>query len=97
MPKFDKGTSKRDEPVITGTSAPTHAPKVAETTKPVSPKHNASATKNDGGFFNWLKGLFGLTEKVESKTVSKESKSASDGSASPAKRHGQRRNNRNEP
>jgi ribonuclease E len=62
MPKFDKVTSKPDEPLIQGMSAPTSAPipteKVAKTAVPTISKQTKPA-----GFFSWLKSLF-VTEEV---------------------------------
>ncbi|HCM48465.1 MAG TPA: ribonuclease E, partial [Colwellia sp.] len=62
MPKFDKVTSKPDEPLIQGMSAPTSAPipteKVTKTAVPTVSKQTKPA-----GFFSWLKNLF-VTEEV---------------------------------
>ncbi|PKI16105.1 ribonuclease E [Colwellia sp. 12G3] len=70
MPKFDKVTSKPDEPLIQGMTAPKSAPMPTE--KAVK-ADTPLVSKKSGGFFTWLKGLF-IAEEV---VVVKESKETS--------------------
>jgi len=100
MPKFNKGTVKSDEPMISGMSAPTRTQKSKETsqkaTSNASVTTNSVESKKDGGFFGWLKGLLGLNDTVteSTKEAEKKSSSTSDNRPPQHKRQGQRRNNR---
>ncbi len=95
MPKFNKGTVKSDEPMISGMSAPTRTQKISESTSKTDV--TSSATKsNEGGFFTWLKGLFGLNNTAQeiTKKPEEKTKTPSDNRSSQNKRQAQRRNNR---
>jgi ribonuclease E len=63
MPKFDKSTTKRDEPLIQGMSAPK---RVTQTeSKSNSNSQKLSRNKQKSGFFVWLKNLFSSEDVVE--------------------------------
>jgi ribonuclease E len=66
MPKFDKSTTKRDEPLIQGMSAPK---RVTQTeSKSNSNSQKLSRNKQKSGFFVWLKNLFSSEDVVEEVT-----------------------------
>jgi ribonuclease E len=100
MPKFDKVTSKPDEPLIQGMSAPTSAPipaeKVVKTAVPTVSKQTKPA-----GFFSWLKSLFVaeeviVEEKKETSTSQKPRRPQDRQRNQQAKRRNNRGTNRND-
>ncbi|PKG81773.1 ribonuclease E [Colwellia sp. 75C3] len=100
MPKFDKVTSKPDEPLIQGMSAPTSAPipteKVVKAAVPAVSKQTKPA-----GFFSWLKSLFVaeevvVEEKKETSTSQKPRRPQDRQRNQQAKRRNNRGANRND-
>jgi len=94
MPKFDKETIKRDEPLIQAMGQGMAAPKVAEISISKSITETAPEQK-PAGFFGWLKSLFSTEEVVEQKVEENKPKHQ-DSRSQQRNRQGQRRsNNRN--
>jgi len=92
MPKFEKETVKRDEPLIQsmgqGMLAPNVAPVPAIVSEPVK------AVQKPTGFFAWLKALFTSEDVVEEEKASPQSKpKQQDNRGQQRGRQGQRRNN----
>ncbi|GAW95260.1 MULTISPECIES: ribonuclease E [Colwellia] len=104
MPKFDKVTAKRDEPLIQGMTTPTPAPRPSDLSKKAE-QTKTEKQENPKGLFAWLKGLF-VTEKVaeevkdvkdvkESNTSDKPRRSQSRRENQQGKRRNSRSGNRN--
>lgn len=91
MPKFDKETIKRDEPLIQAMGQGMAAPKAAEisTNKSIE---ETEPEKKPAGFFGWLKALFSTEEVVEQKVEENKPK-RQDSRNQQRGRQGQRRGN----
>ena len=97
MPKFDKETTKPDEPLIQAMGQGMAAPKVVKTDDAsitVATKKAEKAEKPTG-FFAWLKGLFASeeVEEVKEETPPEESKPKHQDNRGQRGRQGQRRGN----
>ena len=64
MPKFDKASAKRDEPLIQGMTAPSRAPR-SESSAVAVDKTPLANKEKPSGFFAWLKSLFVAEEVIE--------------------------------
>ncbi len=96
MPKFDKETAKRDEPLIQAMGQGMAAPKitpVTESTESTEPNKTQEPEVKPAGFFTWLKGLFTSEEVVKEEKVPESKPKHQDSSGQQRSRQGQRRGN----
>ncbi|OUR61477.1 ribonuclease E [Colwellia sp. 39_35_sub15_T18] len=94
MPKFEKETVKRDEPLIQSMGQGMLAPNVAPTPVAETASKPVEIAQKPTGFFAWLKALFTTEEVVEEEKPPVPSKpKQQDNRGQQRGRQGQRRNN----
>ncbi len=94
MPKFDKETVKRDEPIIQAMGQGMVVPNLAPTPVPETVSKPVETAQKPAGFFAWLKGFFTTEEVVEEEKPPVPSKpKQQDNRGQQRGRQGQRRNN----